>query len=289
MAYAFLNDTLKLTVTFNGFSNETELGSPEEPVSVDFNIYTDEATPVLIFTDIATRVSFATFTYDWTPDTVGDFIIEFVGTFEDASTDAAQEEFTVFATESEIPEGGVTLGEDYVLIFSGVLNPLYVDPEELIGIFPDATYLEIAEALHIASLDVQQILSIPDGDLPSQVLAYEYVKAAAACALSKIYGNAYLIPDSNAQSISLGDLRVEYNTTTGAQVSGNTAGSAQTWCELAASLRLSLLHAGVGFKAVVKGSRYTNPIPSREVTGFKSRSELYYDDSKPQGLLDDLA
>lgn len=239
------------------------------------------------------RVSTGQYRYTFTAEVdapIGEWTAEWTAVVHSASR-LGIEEFNIVAPGEVDPGTGAdaTLGAPETVTFAGVIDPLYVDPEELQPIFPEAGYLEIAEAIWVASAWVKQILKVKDGEFPTNVIAYDYVKAAAACSLSGTYGNGFISGESNAESIALGDLRVEYAAAQPNQTGTSTRGTAKTWCELAEALRMDLLNSGVGFKAVVKGSRYVNPIPSRELVGFKSRSEVYWDETKPQGQLDDYS
>lgn len=275
-----IGNPVSITVTFRTWSEAEQVSALDDPTTV---VVTVKSGDTVVLTDTPTKVGYAVYSYTWTPETDGSFVVEFLGTFEDDSTELISVDILVGVHDTP----GLTMVEDYVYEFSGVIEPLYVDPEELAPYFPDATLSEIAEQIWIASSWVQQTLKIPTGGWPENVVAYEYVKAAAACALSGVYGNASLTADSNAESITLGDLRVEYSSQTPNPTGKSNRGTASTWCELAESLRLDLLHSSVGFKAVVKGSRYMNPIPSRKIKPFTSQSEIYYGvDRVPQGLLD---
>lgn len=164
----------------------------------------------------------------------------------------------------------MSLREDYELVFSsGTAERLFVDPAELHILFPDVSYMEVFELVRFYSLESKAELDLhnsADGtpyEIP--VIAQEYVKAAVACALTRLYdfngmggGNV-----GGNNSFRLGDLQVDSNR--GNMPSVISRGTAATWCELAAALREEMLRLkpGAGLKSVVRGSRRLNPMPSR--------------------------
>jgi hypothetical protein len=154
----------------------------------------------------------------------------------------------------------VTLRQDFEIVFtSGTTGPLYVDPAELQSLFPEAGYVEILEFVSYYSLEVEELL---DGK-PITLESQEYVKAATACALSRIYDYAGGLGGGDG-TIRLGDLQIEGGRSASARAA-LTAGNASTWCQLAAALRADLTRGGLGagMKAVVRGSNYPNPMPRR--------------------------
>lgn len=168
-----------------------------------------------------------------------------------------------------------SLGLDFTIEFAAGLSPLYVSPEELVSIFPDATLLDAAEAIHKASLEIEEILNLSSDEVPVYI-ALDYVLAQAACILSRTFDFA-----ADAMSIVLGDLSVQ-----NAKYPKNSVnrGNATTPCELAAALRKELLYKTTRSKATVRGSNYENPIPNRKLKDLsKGRvNETWY-----QGRLDD--
>jgi hypothetical protein len=140
----------------------------------------------------------------------------------------------------------ITLREDEVISFAADLNPLYLDPEELIAIFPDATLLEIGELIHHYSSEIKEMYAIQDDNinpvLPFTVL--EYIKAASACELSRTYG----FGGDDELSLKLADLEI---TNRSQPRSVATRSNATTWCQIAASLRREILAKRVSMRGVV--------------------------------------
>lgn len=169
-------------------------------------------------------------------------------------------------------EVAVALGVDYEINYVSVLEPAFVDPDEILAIFPDAEPTAVFESIHRASLEVQYWVPKATAENLSPLLR-QYIIAAVACDLSQRYG----FGGADAYSITLGDLSV-----TDSQSSGfkGGRGTATTWCEIASALRTEVKYGLTGMKGVVRGSKLPNPIPKRSIDKKHSRIHL-------QGTLDD--
>lgn len=255
MSSVLLGDTIRLTVTFKDWSSSEESGDIVDPSLVEGFVLDEDLQQLSTFTP--TNSSTGTYYYDWTPSAVGSFYVKFFATYADASTDTVQEFFEVTASGYTRTYATQTLGDsDQFLYFMPELTPIYVDPDEILAIFPDASPIEVNEFLYIYSAEADEILGGADEDKSTTV--YEYIKAATLCSLSKIYD----LQSGDISSITLGDLSVTARSFPKSNVS---RGTASTWCELAAALRQEIVSkwGGVGFKSVVKGDAYSNPIPAR--------------------------
>lgn len=176
------------------------------------------------------------------------------------------------------------LPEDFELVFTaGVEGELYVDPAELILLFPTAPYVEVLELINYFSHEVDELLE--DGEITYE--AREYIKASVACALSRLYDLSGLGGGVGDAAFRLGDLSVERRSSGqgGGRSSINRA-NAQTWCELAAVMREELLpgRTGAGIRGVVRGDRWPNPMPAR---GIRPKEDtpmtIYADDCRDWG------
>lgn len=170
------------------------------------------------------------------------------------------------------------LSEDFELIFSsGTTIELPIDPEELLLLFPDAPYVEVLELIQYYTLEVDEL----NDDDELTVVAVEYIKAAVACALSRLYDPSGLAGGVGDAVFRLGDLSVERRSSGqgGGRASINRT-NAQTWCELAAALREELLpgRTGAMMKSVVRSSRWANPIPCRVVREKEDTPITVYQD-----------
>jgi hypothetical protein len=266
VSIAYLNDTVRVRVTFFTWNTETNQNDPDDPTSVEVRLYDTSTTPDTLLDTFTPEVTdiYATYLYAWTPDQLGSFDLRFFALFADGSIDVAYNPFTVYETPSEASSTSVPLGEDFVFVFSAGFDPLYVDPEELFGVYPEATGVEIAEQIYIASLEVKDFLERPP-QMELTALAIDYVKASAACALSRTYDP--VSAGGGALLVSLGDLQVQ----TGGKSSSLrdlNRGNAGTWCELAALLRKELMRSKTGMRATQRGSVYPNPIPIRRIRRF---------------------
>jgi hypothetical protein len=165
----------------------------------------------------------------------------------------------------------MSLRKDFELVFSsGASGVLLIDPSELAGLFPDATYMEIYELVHRYSLEALELLKLDaDDEIPSG--ARDYVLAAAACALTRLYDLSGIGAGGDG-AFRLGDLSVE-SARSGGAPSQMTRATASTWCELAAVLRDELItgRTGASIRAIVKGSAYPNPMPCR---GIREKEDM---------------
>lgn len=156
----------------------------------------------------------------------------------------------------------MSLNEDFELVFTAgaTLEP-YVDPEEILDLFPDASYMEAYEWVSFYTNEVQEILGL-DADDEVTLAMREYIRAAAACALSRIYD--WSTGGGGSDVFRLGDLSVENRSN---QRSVATRADATNWCELAAILRQELLGDTMraGMRSVVRSSGWCNPMPDRSL------------------------
>lgn len=173
-----------------------------------------------------------------------------------------------------------TLVSDVTLTWAGVIDPLYVSPDELLDIFPDASELEIAEAVYIYSVEAEEALSLGQHATPS-FAEREYIKAAAACLLSRTYDAI----SGDELTFRLGDFSVTNRNVPKTQV---TRANAVTWCEIAGVLRVELMSTKTRMRAVVRGADYPNPIPARKLRYHNrdERSITQLDNPIYQGNLD---
>lgn len=262
--YIAVDSTVTITVVFRNWNSDEDYGDIVIPDSVDVSIYRNDAT-ALYLSGPATAQSDGSFTYTWTPSEIGEYTIDFVGTFNvDNSTTVITEDFTV-ATESLYTE---RLDDEQELVFAVDATPLYIDPETLLTYFSEATALEVMELVHKYSLEVQKIFK--DKELPA--VAYEYIEAATLCSLARVYDEAL---GGQETSFTLGQLQVTDRRNSRGPL---TRGSASNWCELAAALRIEMRRTSSGsVKGVVRGSKLRNPMPQRhlkDVYGTGGHSHL---------------
>lgn len=155
----------------------------------------------------------------------------------------------------------MSLEQDFQLVFiSGTTGVLYIDPSEIVSLFPDAPYEEIFEWIYYFSREVDELIDLKPGDeIPP--LVYEYIRAAVACALTRIYDWS---GGGDEAAFRLGDLSVEARFNNRDVVS---RADASNWCELAAMLRSELLgtEGRMTMRGVVRGSSWSNPMPPRHL------------------------
>jgi len=223
MANILVNDTVRLKVKFIDVDTE---GNQIEvaPVSVLMSIKNSDNQTVI--STNPTALNIYEYYYDYTPTTAGTYRVFFTGILQDYKP-------TVF------------LREDEIIAFAADIEPLYLDPEQLLPYFPDASLLEIGEFVHNYSIEIKNIfklLATEDGtNIP--FTAFEYIRAATCCELTRVYGNG----GDDELSVRLGDLSI-----TNKNLPRNTLSraNATTWCQIAAMLRKEMLTSKVGIKAV---------------------------------------
>lgn len=156
----------------------------------------------------------------------------------------------------------MSLNEDFELVFtSGTSDTLYVDPAEILELFPDASYIEAYEWVAFYSDEVRGLLDLNVGDEITLAMR-EYVRAAAACALSRVFD--WSTGGGGSDAFSLGDLRVENRSN---QRKVETRADATNWCELAGILRAELLgtEGRALMRSVVRSDAWVNPMPDRSL------------------------
>lgn len=171
--------------------------------------------------------------------------------------------------------------ESVELTYCGVLNPMYIDVDELALIYPDAGNVEIAENIHYFSKEVYKLLGLTEEPTEVPFVAIEYIKAAAACSLDKVYA----VGSGFSTSFTLGDLTVNKPRSSSKSLN---RGNANSWCELASVLRGEILSSSSrgGFRGVVKGDKLTNPIPIRKIRDIDATDTIAYNVARVQGNLD---
>ena len=252
-----VNDTVRIKVKFVDVNPDTSEQVEISPVSISVNI-TDKDGDNAITPNPGTPVPSGGASecyYDFTPTAAGEYTIVFVGLLSNGSSVTVTQQLYV-STPSVEYKPTVTLREDEIIVFAPSLSPLYLDPEELLAIFPDATLLEIGEIIHRYSQEVNQLYGITQ--LPASeedALAtiatvtsvtysvLEYIRASVACELSRTYG----FGGDDELSLQLGDLQISNKNIPRATV---TRANATTWCQIAAALRKEILTKRVGLRGV---------------------------------------
>lgn len=206
------------------------------------------------------REQMGVYSYVWTVATdaaLGTYTVEWSGTIHGSTTKGIELVEVVAAGDADAGSSSPTLEEDFFATFLAELDPMYIAVDEIQPFFPDASQIEIAEQIHIASSEVKGFLKGVSTPTPEGI---DYVKAATACALSRIYEYGF---GGEELGVKLGDLSISARAMPKQNV---TRGNASTWCELAAALREEMLSSQGGranLKAADKGSNLANPMPSR--------------------------
>jgi hypothetical protein len=241
MANILVNDTVRLKVKFidvDANGNQVEVS----PISVSMSI--TNSSNVLIISATPTSLSSSEFYYDYTPSAPGTYKVSFNGILANNTTISVNQQIYV-STPTEDYKPTVFLREDEIIAFAADIEPLYLDPEQLLPYFPDASFLEIGEFIHNYSIEIKNIFKLLETEDGTAIpfTAFEYIRAATCCELTRVYGNG----GDDELSVRLGDLSI-----TNKNLPRNTLSraNATTWCQIAAMLRKEMLTSKVGMKAV---------------------------------------
>jgi len=271
-----VNDTVRIKVKFVDIDPNTGEQESVFPSSVIVNIEKIDGEDVIV-NDFATSLTQSEYYYDFTPSEPGQYKITFNGIMSDTSQIVVNQNLYVSDTDADY-RPSVTLKSDETIIFAADIDPLYVDPEELLSFFPDASLLEIGELIHHYSLEMKEIFNLQDTENGSGInfTAAEYIKASACCELSRTYG----FGGDDELSLKLADLSITNRSNPRNSVN---RGNATTWCQIAAALRKEMMASRVGMRAVVpKGlpnkkvhNNYKTVDPDTGKLVYLSDKELY--------------
>jgi hypothetical protein len=266
-----VNDTVRIKVKFVDVNPSTGAQIPVTPVAVVVTIKKSDET-VVVTQNITTsgKISDSEYYYDFTPTTADTYKVTFVGNLANGTSITVNQQLYV-STSSDEYKPSVILKADEVMTFAPDVSPLYLDPEELRAYFPEASLLEIGEALHYYSLEVKQIYSLNDDATTANLsfTALEYIKAAAACDLSRTYSYG----GDDDVSVQLGDLTVTTRNLPRAEI---TRGNATTWCQIAAALRKEMLAGKTGPRGMLPKGLPTESIGTSGKNIDPETGKVYY-------------
>lgn len=271
-----VNDTVRIKVKFVDVDPSTGEQQSVSPSSVLVNIEEADGHDV-VSNAYATAINSSEYYYDFTPSNPGQYTVTFNGIMPDTTQIVVSQNLYVSDFDSEY-RPTATLKSDETIIFAPDIQPLYVDPEELLSFFPDASLLEIGELIHHYSLEMKEIFNLQDTENGSGIsfTAAEYIKASACCELSRTYG----FGGDDELSLKLADLSITNRSNPRNSIN---RGNATTWCQIAAALRKELMASRVGMRSVVpKGlpnkkvhSTYKTVDPDTGKLVYLSDKELY--------------
>jgi hypothetical protein len=273
-----INDIVRIKVKFIDINPVTGAQIAVTPITVIITIKkSDNTTIVSENITVSGRINDSEYYYDFTPNLADTYKIIFVGNLSDGSSITVNQQLYV-STLTDTYKPSIILKADETITFAPDISPLYLDPEELRPYFPEASLIEIGESIHSHSLEVKQIYSLNDTETGQSLpyVAFEYLKAATACDLSRTYSYG----GDDDVSVQLGDLTV---TTRNLPRSEITRGNATTWCQIAAALRKEMLAGKTGPKAMVPkglpvestGTSGKNIDPETGKVYYLSDRELY--------------
>jgi hypothetical protein len=270
-----VNDTVRIKVKFVDINSSTGQQVEVSPAAVLVVINDINGSPIINTT--ATSITSSEYYYDFTPTDPGQYEVIFTGVLADTTQIIVKQTLYVSDADSDY-RPSVTLRSEEVITFAPDVDPLYIDPEEILSFFPDASLLEIGELVHHYSLEVKSIFNLEDIDNGSELnfTIQEYIKAAACCELSRTYG----FGGDDELSIKLADLSITNRSNPRQSIN---RGNATTWCQIAAALRKEIVSKRVGMRAVIpKGlpnkkihSTYKTLDPDTGKLIYLSDKELY--------------
>lgn len=275
-----VNDSVRLKVKF---LDQGENGEQVEADIVSVQVLIKNSDEEIIVNTSASFLSGSEYYYDFTPIEPDTYSVTFTGNTSAGNSIVSRLTLYANTTTTEY-KPTVTLRADETIIFAPDLSPLYLDPEELVAVFPDASLIEIGEMIYRYSLEVKEMYGLQD-DVDGSTLPFvilEYIKAAAACELSRTYG----FGGDDELSLKLADLEI---TNRSAPRNIATRSNATTWCQIAASLRREVLAKKVSMKGVLpknlpnkkmsSSNKMVDPQTGRFI--YLSDRELYGPGRKP--------
>lgn len=266
-----VNDTVRIKVKFVDINPVTGAQVPVTPTTVVITIKkSDDSILLSQNITVSGKISDSEYYYDFTPAGADTYKISFVGSLSGGTSISVNQQLYV-STSTDEYKPTITLKLDETITFAPDVSPLYLDPEELKPFFPEASLIEIGESIHFYSLEVKQLYSLNDSATSADLsfTALEYIKAAAACNLSRTY--AYGGDDD--VSVQLGDLTV---TTRNLPRSEVTRSNATTWCQIAAALRKEMLAGKTGPKGILPKGLPTESIGTSGKNIDPETGKVYY-------------
>ena len=249
-----VNDTVRIKVYFVDTNPENGNQVEVSPVVVNVKIYNGKSEQII--STVAVSLTSSQYYYDFTPSVEDQYRINFLGVLSNGSTISVDQHLYV-STRTTDYKPTVTLGATETIYFTPDIAPLYIDPEEILSYYPEASLMQLGEIIHNYSTEVAEIygssnIEIQNGSV--NFTALEYIKAATACEMSRTYGYG---SGDDEQSIRIGDLQISNRNSPRRMVSRSNA---VTWCQIAIALRSEMIAHKVGGKGVVfKGAGSAMP------------------------------
>lgn len=255
----YVGQEVRINASFFYDDDDSDLVPPAliVPSSVQFNLFHPLNT--LIIDEEASSDVDGKFYYLFTPEEIGEYKVVFTASFDSAEDQVVEQIFSV-GDAAATPS---FMDEEFTLVFATNLDPLYLDPDELLPFFPSVSAFNVAEAIHNASVKVKNLFDLNDDEDPPDY-AYEYIKADVACKLSRELDDLFGSGAYSKDDFTLGDLTIKDSSGSSAKSKVNI-GNASSWCELAFALEIEMKYKSTSAKPFVRGNRFNNPIPERRL------------------------
>ncbi len=262
-----VGQTIRVTARFVDFDPYAGTDDLLDPSSVSAALYQYNSTTstfdLIGLLSPVVRESLGVYYVDWQTTGNGLFRVLLVGTLDDATPNTIENPRDFYVGTAEPT---TILGSNLEYGFLGELSPLYLDPERILDFWPDADLVEVTTIIYRLSgtLDTWfgpgAYLITPDMD--------SWLLAATMCELVTRYMmDGGLNGFNDPGGFTLGDLQVQASQANSG--AGFDDGLPSTWCEMALMFKNALLFTRTGIKAVMRGSNYCNPIPSRRLRRFE--------------------
>lgn len=285
-----VNDTVRIKVKFVDTDPVTQEQTEVSPIAVAVVVLNSSQEQVASAN--ATQITSSEYYYNFSTSIAGEYTVTFTGTLANSTFITVSQQLYVSSLTEEY-KPSVTLRSDETISFAPDIAPLYLDPEELLRIFPDATLLEIGELIHSYSHEVNQLYGITqlpgtEEDPLAKIsdvtgvtyTVIDYIRASVACELSRTYG----FGGDDELTVQLGDLSI---TNKNLPRSDITRANATTWCQVAAALRKEILSKRVGIRGIQpKGLPRRVVTPSGASLDPQTGALIYVNDAAVYGPRD---
>jgi hypothetical protein len=266
--------TVRIRNKFYDFNSTTGTNELVDPSSVDVTFEKWNGTAYVSWGTPATAVreGAGIFYYDWVTSENGKFKIIFTGTIGFGQIVIPR---YIYVGPMSSSTDLQRLGADYEFDFNGLLDPLFIDPEEIAIYYPEVDKSQIAEYTHLFSLEVENLFG---KGKPITGAAEDYIIASVLCTLTRIYGapTSGTFASSDSGDFTLGDLHVKGSSSSSSTATSVNRGTAGNWCELAAILRQELYRGRTTMRVVMRGAQVCDYRSDRRLKSLDNHPRRFF-------------